>query len=70
MKINKKRKGILLVTGTFLLILFGFREKWGAFYWYCIDIGYKYCEFIEYKDKAIAAIIIIAYVLLLMVKDD
>ncbi len=70
MKLSKRRKVILLVTGVLILIFAGFREEWHSLFWFGIDIGYDYCIVVREKMRIIVAIFVIGYILFVMVKDD
>ncbi len=70
MKIGKVRKTTLLISAILVLLFSGFREEWHALSWFGIHIGYNYHFIVKEKMRIIAAIITVAYVVIVMAKDD
>lgn len=70
MKIGRMRKYALLIGAILVLLFSGFREEWHALSWFGIHIGYDYHFIIKEKMRIIVAIIVIAYVVIVMAKDD
>ncbi|QAT17562.1 hypothetical protein BU251_07450 [Candidatus Velamenicoccus archaeovorus] len=70
MKIGRVRKYALLIGAILALLFSGLREEWHSLSWFGIHIGYDYHFIVKEKMRIIAAIIVIAYVVIVMAKDD
>jgi len=70
MRIGRVRKATLLISAILVLIFSGFREEWHSLFWFWVDIGHDYHFIVKEKMRIIAGIIAVAYVIIVMAKDD